>query len=382
MDRRTFLKIAGLGSSILVASAAGFALTRDPSRALTPWRNAGKETGNPLLQALSYALLAPNPHNRQPWIVHLKPGLNAALTCDLDRLLPATDPFNRQITIGLGCFLETFRIAAAAQGYAAAIDYFPEGEPGRHLDHRPIAHLTLRENKNLAHVPLFPAILTRRTNRTAYDLSRPLDEDALNKLTGTAIGTAATRTSQSDPLVGKLRKLTRDAMLVEMRTKPAHQESIDLMRIGKAEIEANPDGISLGGPVLEAMNLAGILTRETLNDPTSMAFRGGLEMVERTAMTAMGFAWITTPGNSRTDQILAGRSYMRLALGAETEGIAMQPMSQALQEYPEMASNNGAIHELLAPAAGDTVQMLARLGYADRSAPSPRWPLETFIKKG
>ena len=30
------------------------------------------------------------------------------------------------------------------------------------------------------------------------------------------------------------------------------------MRIGKAEIEANPDGIALGGPLLEAMALMGL----------------------------------------------------------------------------------------------------------------------------
>ena len=38
------------------------------------------------------------------------------------------------------------------------------------------------------------------------------------------------------------------------------------MRIGKAEINANPDGIDLGGAFLEALSAAGLLTRETLAD--------------------------------------------------------------------------------------------------------------------
>ena len=65
-------------------------------------------------------------------------------------------------------------------------------------------------------------------------------------------------------------------------------------------------------------------------------------------------------------------------LAATGAGLAFQPLSQALQEYPEMAGAFAAIHARLAPAGG-TVQMLARTGYADLPQPSPRWPLETRI---
>ena len=58
--------------------------------------------------------------------------------------------------------------------------------------------------------------------------------------------------------------------------------------------------------------------------------------------------------------------------------LAMQPMSQALQEYPEMAEEYAAIHNRLAPQ-GETVQMLARVGYGPKVAASPRWTLENKI---
>jgi heterotetrameric sarcosine oxidase gamma subunit len=37
--------------------------------ATEPWRRAGQSLGDPRLDALAYAILAPNPHNRQPWTV-------------------------------------------------------------------------------------------------------------------------------------------------------------------------------------------------------------------------------------------------------------------------------------------------------------------------
>jgi hypothetical protein len=124
MNKRSFLKIAGSTSVIIAASGAGigaFIATRTPQAALRSWKTAGSQYADPMRNALSYALLAPNPHNRQPWVVDLKSDTEAVLTCDLQRLLPATDPFSRQIVIGLGCFLELFTLAAAHGGHRAQI---------------------------------------------------------------------------------------------------------------------------------------------------------------------------------------------------------------------------------------------------------------------
>ena len=167
----------------------------------------------------------------------------------------------------------------------------------------------------------------------------------------------------------------------EVRTPEAYRESIDLMRIGRAEIEANPDGIALGGAFLEALNLTGVLTRESLADPTSRSYQMGLAMVEEGAMTSMGFVWINTMGNDRTAQIDAGRAYMRIALQVTADDLAMQPMSQALQEYSAMVPYYKTIHDRLTDQPGERVQMLARLGYAQDAGPAPRWPLETRVKK-
>ena len=95
----------------------------------------------------------------------------------------------------------------------------------------------------------------------------------------------------------------------------------------------------------------------------------------------MGFVWINTMGNSRTAQIEAGRAYMRICLQATADGLVMQPMSQAMQEYKAMAPYYKAVHKQLTSQSGERVQMLARLGFADATAPAPRWSLETRLKK-
>ncbi len=151
------------------------------------------------------------------------------------------------------------------------------------------------------------------------------------------------------------------------------------MRIGRAEIEANPDGIDLGGLKLELLSLVGILDRESMADPSSAAFEEGINMYTPVIGTAMGFLVLTTDSNTRTDQLAAGAAYVRANLQATALGIGMQPLSQILQEYAEMADLYTTGHALLAPNGG-RVQMLARLGYGQTVAPSPRWPATTRIK--
>ena len=382
MNRRNFLRVVGSAGVIVAAAGAGFAATRRPMGALEPWQDAASLYPDPLRRALSYAVLAPNPHNRQPWIVELRSGTEARLFCDLGRLLPATDPFSRQIVIGLGCFLELFSLAAAAQGHHASIEYFPEGESRSALDQRPIALLSLDRQDGLVADPLFSRVLQRHTNRNPYDTTREISDALLGGLRDAAADTVHVGTVNRGEPLEELRALIRDAMVAEMRTPNAYQESVDLMRIGRAEIEANPDGIALGGAFLETLNLVGVLTPETLADPASSAFQIGLDMIVEGAMTAMGFVWINTPGNNRRAQIEAGRAYMRIALQAAGSDLAMQPMSQSLQEYAAMAPFYDAVHQRLARQAGQRVQMLARVGFAEPAGPAPRWPLAARMKEG
>ncbi|MDP6343809.1 MAG: twin-arginine translocation pathway signal protein [Alphaproteobacteria bacterium] len=382
MNRRKFLAVLGGGVIVSAGGAAtGFALTRTPTRALAPWREAGSLYDEPRKKALSYAILAPNPHNRQPWLVDLSQVGKVILWVDRSRLLPATDPFNRQITIGLGCFLELLRMAAAEDGHRVSIDPFPKGFDQTRLDERPIAVVSFIQDQTVERDPLFAQVMDRRSLKEPYDLDRELSDQVLRDIAGSVQSEMTVGTTRHREDVGRLRRLTHDAMAIEIETPHTYRESVDLFRIGKAEIEANPDGIDFSGPMFEALGAVGYFTRQAALDPTSTAYRQGIDAVLAQCDTAMGHIWLVTRANTRLDQLNAGRDWLRINLAATRAGVGTQPLSQALQEYPEMRALYDRCHQLLAPNGG-TVQMLARLGYAAPVPPSPRWRLATRIMKG
>jgi hypothetical protein len=103
----------------------------------------------------------------------------------------------------------------------------------------------------------------------------------------------------------------------------------------------------------------------------------------------MGFLWLSSDtaanaaaGRTRSAEVAAGRAYLRLHLKATELGLQMHPLSQALQEFPEMRVLHERVHQRTtgAPPTQRTVQMLCRLGYADNQQHTPRRALEGIIR--
>ncbi|SLN63207.1 Acg family FMN-binding oxidoreductase [Ruegeria meonggei] len=360
-NRRRFLKVLGGGTILAPTGAVGFLATRTPHDALAPW--TPKPYDDPRKAALSYAILAPNPHNLQPWLVELVGQDKVRIHRDTDRELPETDPYHRQLYIGLGAFVETMILAAGALGFDTEVKLLPDGDDG------PIAEAVFVPGG--APDPLSDQILKRHSNKEPYT------EQRLSKAESSVLENYATLISDED-IVARVRDLTKRAFEIEMRTPQTLKESVDLMRIGKAEINANPDGIELRDPMLETLRLTGLLDNETLmnvdHPGTQSHMRGYFAMLDATPQ----YAVLTTATNTRSDQLDAGRQLMRFYLKTTEMGLGVHPVSQALQEYPEMANEYALAHELLA-SPGHTVQMLLRLGYGPEPIATPRWPLETRI---
>jgi len=124
ISRRKTLGLIGGGFIAAVGiGTTAFVTTRRPHAVLAPWQNAGSYA-DPRKNALSYAILAPNPHNLQHRMVDLTGTDTVVLYRDPERNLPHTDPFSRQITIGLGCFLEQMKIAATQTGHDVGLEAF------------------------------------------------------------------------------------------------------------------------------------------------------------------------------------------------------------------------------------------------------------------
>jgi hypothetical protein len=369
------------GAAIVVAGLSGagyFALTRTPRRALEPWNRAGQSFGDPRLDALAFAILAPNPHNMQPWRVALEGDDALAIFCDAARLLPETDPPCRQITIGFGCFLELFRQAAAEKGLITEIEPFPEGEPQPVLDARPIARVRLKTDASAVRDPLFWSAPLRRTNRAPFE-DRAVEPRLLTEIAAASVDGVIARTIADSDGVAELRALAADAWKIEWTAPRTRAESIAVTRIGKKEIEAQPWGLSLGGPMIEALALAGVFTREKQGKPGETAFEEALSFYEKACSSAAAFIATSTATNTRRDQLAAGAAWVRIHQAAAQRGLAFHPLSQALQEFPEMAPAYDRAHEILSHQPGATVQMLARLGYAKAPPPSPREALEAKL---
>lgn len=197
-----------------------------------------------------------------------------------------------------------------------------------------------------------------------------------NEVIDGAIGASVT-----DPDIARsLRTIAWNAMSTELRTYRTAKESVDLFRIGKAEIEANPDGIDLGGAFFEFADALGFMNREEFLDPNSSTFKQQIDAVKAPFETANGFVFVKTNGNTRAEQIAAGRSYVRINLKATELGISMQPWSQALQEFEEVRPQYEEIRSVLGISENETLQMFARMGYGTKQDPSPRWAYETRIR--
>ncbi|MEM1432112.1 MAG: twin-arginine translocation pathway signal protein [Pseudomonadota bacterium] len=366
LSRRKTLALLGGGTLLAATSgAAGYLATRTPHAARAPWGLAG-QYGEIRRDALSWALLAPNPHNRQPWEAELIGDDQVAIWRDPARDLPHTDPFARQLTIGMGCFLELMTLAAAEAGYGVDLTLYPEGEDG------PVAHAVFAKGRG-APDPLFAHAALRRSCKEPFD-GRPVPEDLARALG--AYGRVVTEPGA----VEALRALTWRAWQIEQQTPRTWKESIDLLRIGKSEIEASPDGIDLSGPMFDTLRPLGLMPKAGMLAPDSLAARQTADAYRAVMESAPAHVVTTTAGNTRADQIAAGRGWLRLNLATTAMGLALHPVSQALQEYPEMAGPYGEIHAAYA-APGETVQMLGRLGYGPMPAQSPRWPLAEKLRE-
>jgi len=382
--RRDALRVAGGG--LILASAAGCGAWSMPRSAVSAWEGPAADV-DPRRRALAYALLAPSAHNRQPWLVDLSQPSRILLFVDTERLLPETDPYGRQIVISHGTFLEVLVLALRREGLVADVELFPEGELRDVRDDRPVARVTLVPGPP-EEDPLFRFVMDRRTHRLPFDTSRGVARETVEAIVARVSSPAVQVGATTDAaLRDSLRELTKRAWEAEVETPRTALESIRLTRIGASEIAAHRDGIFVVGFTPWLISTLGLASEKSMVDPGSTGHHVMLELGRSQSRTAMGFVWFSTKGNRRADQIATGRAYVRAHLHATSLGLAWHPMTQALEEFAEMRDVRRATFAALGvpdPDAPDasTIQLLARVGYAEAGLHSPRRPLREIVRGG
>ncbi|HEY8361144.1 MAG TPA: twin-arginine translocation pathway signal protein [Ramlibacter sp.] len=384
MDRRKFIRVAG-GGVVLGATASLAGCSAElPREAVAAWDGpTAGDTADARRWILAHAILAPHSHNLQSWLVDLREPGEILLSCDLTRLLPETDPQSRQIMMSQGTFLELLEIAAREKGLRARIELFPQGVPDGAPDTRPTARVRLQPDATVARDPLFAQILRRRTNREAYEPREP----GAGALQAIAASVAAPQlrsgfvTASQPAEMARHRAIASRAWRIELELPRTIMESYRVLRVGPREIAQHRDGLSINTPMVRALAAVGLFDRTQAPAPGDFATRSQIEDFDARLDATPAFFWLVSEGNDRRTQVEAGRAYVRAQLAATALGLSMQPLSQALQEYPEQAGPYTEVHALLqASQPRHTVQMWARLGHAPVVGPSPRRPLESMLR--
>lgn len=124
MQRRSFIRLAGGGvlAAAATATVTGYTDTF-PAQALEAWQGPGMQA-DLRRWAVGHAILAPNSHNRQPWLADLREPDAITLRVDRQRLLPMTDPWYRQIMVSQGTFIEALVLALRERGMRPRVQLF------------------------------------------------------------------------------------------------------------------------------------------------------------------------------------------------------------------------------------------------------------------
>jgi nitroreductase len=310
----------------------------DPMSARTA-PEAVSETGE-LWDLLEAAHLAPSAHNTQPWRFRVGPA-RIDVFADIERWLPVADDDRRELHLSLGCAIENLLIAAEHRGLGHQVSFFPR--PGR-LE----LVATVRFHAHGARSPqrlsaLFDAIGVRQTNHGNYD-GRPVDESILAELR---------------------RYVTESGIDLYTSSNAAVLDSVgELVEHGDRIAYADPE---FRDELSQSIANGALGTPRFVRPIARLAVKHadlGRSIGERNRRRMVGsgaVAVVVSITDDPATRILAGQAVQRVWLLATHLGLAVQPMSQPLED-PRLRRTLGA----LIGATHACPQHLFRLGYAPR----------------
>jgi len=385
IDRRGFLKIAGLGVGTLALAGAGgltwravdggvFATGTGPAYAA--W-DALSPAGQDSLGLVRAAVLAANAHNTQPW--HFRVATDRIeLFADASRSIGTMDPLGREMQISLGCAIENLALAGPPNGKTPTVRLLPEPSDPTHIAR---VDLVLTQKSASA---LFEAIPNRHTNRAAYDLGRPVSQgqlDALGNLVDAPDVELVWFTKAGDKRT--FGDLTTRATKVIIADPQQAADDFAWYRTDWDEIQAKKDGITIdpSGQSTLIRSLAKVLpvSQKQNNDGW---LRGTLETQIPTA-AAFG-ALVVRDRLDPIARLRVGRIWQRIQLSATVQGLGMQPLCQVPERIDRERSAG------LAPDFTDAMAVMLpprshaimtfRIGYPTSEAlRSPRHPATEVV---
>lgn len=345
---------------------------------LEPWsKSYAARYSDPRVRLAASGLLAASNHNMQPWKIKLDRSDSMAfyLYADSSRMTKEVDPYARQMMISEGTFLEYAAVAGKKEGWNAEISLFPDGaydekDLARSMDTMPAAKITLSKAQP-RNDPLYDATFLPDTNREAYRAEKLSSSqvsalESLSNYRGVSI-----KLYQDQPDVDKIGGYALQSAAIEAGVGRVMEESDAIFRANESLKNKYRYGYSVEGQGASGLMkdvLQGLLTIFPSLNTGGAASRNFINYTRTSVDNTPAYAMIVTSDNSRLSQVESGMLYSRLVLTGHTLGLAMQPLSQVLEEYPEMKVPYTGFQRAYAPDGG-TVQMLFRAGRPTKSTP-------------
>jgi hypothetical protein len=381
MNRRNFLKLSGegmllLGGLSMISGCSGL------KRNDLPQFNAEKESIIGLekdeAEVLYLASLAPSGHNTQPWTVKVLGPKHWIIGSDKKRWLPAVDPENRELLLGIGAFIENLVIAAGAFGYKADIQVI-----AKNPSDPDIVDIQLKKGRTFD----FPLekIRKRRTVRSGYGDQEIKAED-LKYITKHVIKSCTVVDVPSphsfyfpntSPQGRYLQEGTIEANRKQAFRDPAQEELANWIRWSNKEGRTHRNGLTPES--MEIKGMGGLFVRSFYDRASVLkkSFREQtVDIVSKQVKTCGGWLIITSQDSSIPTLIEYGRVWENMLLKIREKMIAIHPMTQMLEEEPwkkQIAKELGLNGE---------VQWILRTGYL-RSYHEPvslRMPVSWFVQ--
>lgn len=343
-------------------------LSNDPYTALLSPPSVGFPVSYRLRFALQAAILAPSVHNTQPWRFRIHDGTDpyVDLLMDPGRELPALDPLHRQLIISCGAALTALEVGLMGCGLEPSIQLLP-AEESHGLARVRVRDLRAADERCRESWLLLARRRSYRGAMTHRQITPFLQEQLIRAAAPSARLDFVAKHQWRD-----IERLITAASLTEGETPAVNAE----VRTWTRGDERTHDGVPAANwqRTSEQTAMAPVVQRDFAQGRT---LPGNQPVAEVDADPYL--AVLLTAQDTPTDWIGAGMALMRIALSAESAGLALGYLNQPT-EVPGLRSR---LASLLTPTSAEfeVPQLVIRLGYPAQGLPpaSPRRPVRDVL---